>query len=145
MFEYDLSPYRGDVSKPVVITGYHQNGNVNSAGGVIVGIGAYNNVQKDVKYFDFLVSYKDRVNEPVYGKISKGKSTVYRATGPFKYEAFMGGRWGPSFYNHASYCVELENVKIEYMDGTTLELSDELLEDTFVFNDGNKCRKYPSK
>ena len=39
----------------------------------------------------------------------------------------------------------LDEVKIEYMDGSILELSGKSLEDTFVLDDDRKCRKYPKE
>jgi hypothetical protein len=143
MFEYDLSPYKNDESKPIVISGYEQSGYPNSAGGVEIGIGAYNNTNREIKYFDFSVTHYDRVNEKLYGKISKKEEVVYRSIGPFKYGAFMGGKWGPNFYNFASYCIQLNSVKITYMDSSELNLSGEMLENTYVLKDQDKCRRYP--
>lgn len=91
----------------------------NSADGVILSWGATNTSSKEIKYLTFTIKYYNQVGDPAYDSISGNSSYTARLTGPigagksFFFRRLIG-------YGSDIYYGKITNVKIEYMDGTSV-------------------------
>ncbi|WP_347363256.1 hypothetical protein [Vibrio vulnificus] len=135
---HQVIKYRGDESKPIIVTDYYQSF-PNSAGGVEVSLTAFNMSDKTIKYLDFYGKHLDRVGEKTSDQITGEELKGYRFTGPYKPESRINGRFGPNFYNGAAHCLMIDSVKVTYMDSTELELQGDKLKDVLVIGN-TTCR-----
>lgn len=91
----------------------------NSANGMILSWGATNTSNKEIKYITFTINYYNRVGDPAYDSITEKSSYTARMTGPigagksFYFRGLIG-------YGSDVYYGVITNIKIEYMDGTTV-------------------------
>ncbi len=91
----------------------------NSANGVILSWGATNTAGKAIKYITFKITYYNRVGDLAYDSITGKSSYTARLTGPigagksFYFRGLIG-------YGSDIYYGVISDVKIEYMDGTTV-------------------------
>lgn len=107
-------------------------GKPNSAGGVDLFIGFTNNSDKIIKYIYFKATPYNAVGDSVKCDIKRESTTGVKDTGPYqKGEGILGdnsGYWQCVWYNYSIETVQLNEIKIEYMDGTSVTLTDEDLE-----------------
>lgn len=99
----------------------------NIAGAVDLHIIWQNNSEKVVKYAYFAVEPYNAVEDLVRSEIS-GKSTFYgKETGPFQQGSGSDGStyWKNAWYNNTITHVKLTEVKIDYMDGSTVTIQGE--------------------
>lgn len=107
---------------------------IDSVGGVDVAIGWENMSDKTIKYIYFTVKPINAVNDTVNCRITKDSKIILQETGPFEknactyyYEPItrteIGSVWSNVWYNGTVHHINLEKVKIEYMDGTTTTIS----------------------
>lgn len=134
----DLSKYKSNPDMPIVIGDYFQSP-PSTTGGVAFEFIGYNNTEKTIKYVYFNMVHRSRTDDIVRDDISGLEVKSYMFVGPFAREGKFHRKFGPHFYNDAATCVELKEVRVEYMDGTTLELKGESLSKTFAFS-GSACR-----
>lgn len=109
----------------------------NSAGGVDMNVAFSNTSNKTIKYIHFNVTPYNGVGDSVKCDIRDYYSFTGYVTGPLEpgYRGYsrVGKRtsavhtWGEAWYNYDIKTLELNSVKIEYMDGSTYSLrGDEL-------------------
>ncbi|WP_029504006.1 hypothetical protein [Lachnoclostridium phytofermentans] len=107
-------------------------GKPNSAGGVDLFIGFTNNSDKIIKYIYFKATPYNAVGDSVKCDIKRESTTGVKDTGPYqKGEGILGdnsGYWQCVWYNYSIETVQLNEIKIEYMDGTSVTLTDKDLE-----------------
>ena len=107
----------------------------NSAGGVSLYIGFKNMSDKIIKYLTFEVVPYNAVGDIVYCDIRDYANFRGQATGPYaKGEGLAGnnsGYWDCAWYNYSITDVELESIYIQYMDGTSIVLSEDELDYVF--------------
>ncbi|OUJ34090.1 hypothetical protein BTR40_21815 [Vibrio parahaemolyticus] len=135
---HQVTKYRGDDSKPIIVTDYYQK-LPNTAGGVEVSFTAFNMSEKPIKYLDFYGKHFDRIGEQTNDRITGAETKGYRFVGPYKSEARIYGRFGPSFYNGSAHCMMIDSLKVTYMDSTELELQGDKLKDVLVIGN-TTCR-----
>lgn len=102
----------------------------NSAGGVDLYINWENLSDKIIKYVYFTVSPYNSVNDIVKCTIRNYSSFTAQDDGPYsKGQGLKGTRyyWENAWYNYSIKGVKLENVKILYMDGTSLDISEKYI------------------
>ena len=107
----------------------------NSAGGVSLYIGFKNMSDKIIKYITFEVVPYNAVGDIVYCDIRDYANFRGQATGPYaKGEGLAGnnsGYWDCGWYNYSITDVELGSIYIQYMDGTSIVLSEDELDYVF--------------
>lgn len=98
----------------------------NSAGGVDLFIGFKNMSDKVIKYAYFTVKPYNAVDDPAYCTIRNKSLMRVNDTGPYKKgEGLAGnydGYWECLWYSYDINRIELEEITIEYMDGTKITL-----------------------
>ena len=91
----------------------------NTANGVILSWGATNTSSKEIKYITFTVHYYNAVADPAKDSITGSNTKTVKLTGPigagkaFYFRQLIG-------YGSDIYYAKIKNVKIEYMDGTSV-------------------------
>ena len=91
---------------------------INSAGGIEICFDATNLNRKEIKYIRFYVDLYNRVGDRIVDEITDKSSVYVEITGPIKYkdsvefEDIIG-------YNDTCGRVEIEDITIVYMDGTS--------------------------
>lgn len=92
------------------------------AGILIHGTGikqtCYNAGAKDIKYVTFTYHPTNSVNDAVTCTISGKKEATCRITGPIAPKARAYGDWPDVWYNPEILLIQIDNVHIEFMDGT---------------------------
>ena len=99
----------------------------NSAGGVDLYINWENLSDKTIKYVYFTVSPYNSVNDTVRCTIRNYSSFTAQDDGPYsKGQGMKGTRycWENAWYNYSIKGAKLENVRILYMDGTSVDISE---------------------
>lgn len=103
----------------------------NSAGGVDLFIGFENKSEKVIKYITFDVIPYNAVGDPVKCDIRRRSLFGAKSTGPYNIgeglEGDYSGYWENAWYNYHVETLSLNEINIEYMDGTTVTLSGEEL------------------
>lgn len=97
----------------------------NSAGGVDLYINWENLSDKTIKYVYFTVSPYNSVNDTVRCTIRNYSSFTAQDDGPYsKGQGMKGTRycWENAWYNYSIKGAKLENVRILYMDGTSVDI-----------------------
>lgn len=98
----------------------------NSAGGVDLFIGFKNMSDKVIKYAYFTVKPYNAVDDPVYCTIRNESLMRVNDTGPYKKGEGLAGNydgfWECLWYSYDIDRIELEEITIEYMDGTKITL-----------------------
>ncbi len=103
---------------PIVITSIYPS-RPNSAGGVDVHITFINKSDKTIKYVTFGVAPYNAVGDRVSSEIGDRSFARLETTGPYKPgHGSSSGYWGCIWYNYSIRRIKLNNVEIEYMDGT---------------------------
>jgi hypothetical protein len=97
----------------------------NSAGGVDLRITWQNRSSKVIKYAWFTVEAFNAVGDPVACTIRDYTRYTGKVTGPISAGSWYGDNsvWENAWYNHSIVRGRLREIAIEYMDGTTVELS----------------------
>lgn len=112
------------LGKSFVVFGVFPDG-PNSAGGVGVSV-VYRLLgsSKTAKYITFTVTPFNAVGDMVVDRISGSSQRKLKATGPIDPRPIEAGTydevasWDPIWYNSTIYCLRLDRVDIEYMDGS---------------------------
>lgn len=102
----------------------------NSAGGVDLYINWENLSDKTIKYVYFTVSPYNSVNDTVKCTIRKYSSFTAQDEGPYsKGQGLKGTKyfWENAWYNYSIKGVNLESVRILYMDGTSLDIPEKYI------------------
>lgn len=101
----------------------------NSADGVDLYIYWKNKSEKIIKYAYFTVVPYNAVDDIVYCEIRNTAKFTGKETGPFKQNQGSNGDtyWECPWYNSTIKYAKLVNIQIEYMDGTSLELSEKII------------------
>lgn len=102
----------------------------NSAGGVDAHVVWQNTSNKTIKYVSFELEPYNAVGDVVECTIRGRSASRGRVTGPIKPGQWYGENryWECAWYNSTICKVKLISVEIEYMDGSTKELSGKDLE-----------------
>lgn len=99
----------------------------NSAGGVDLFIGYRNMSDKVIKYATFVITPYNRVGDIATCEIRGSSTFRARDEGPHKKREGLAGNyswyWENAWYNWTISKLELTEIEIEYMDGTTVSLS----------------------
>ena len=99
----------------------------NSVGGVRVPIGHKNMSDKTIKYITFEVVPYNAVGDIMRCEIRDYANFGCQATGPYATGEGLAGNnsayWDCVWYNSTITSVQLTNIDIEYMDGTSVSLS----------------------
>lgn len=98
-----------------------------SVGGVELYFNFVNNSDKTIKYLHFGVTFYNAVNDVVLPNYNKQAINYCQETGPYKKGEGLNGTnwyWG-KYYSFDIKTVKLVNLSIEYMDGTTITLSND--------------------
>ena len=104
---------------------YHMN----SAGGAEVHFSWVNNSDKQIKYITFGISFYNGVGDLIKPDYDREAINYCSDTGPFSKGKGTGSNWywGP-FYSWDIKSVKLVSVRIEYMDGSTRNLTKDEVE-----------------
>lgn len=101
--------------------------NPNSAGGVDLFIGYINMSDKVIKYATFIVTPYNKVGDVATCEIRRHSTFRARDEGPHKKGEGLSGNynwyWQNTWYNWTISKLVLNEIAIEYMDGTTVRLS----------------------
>lgn len=102
-----------------------QTSNPNSAGGVDLHVVWQNTSDKVVKYCYFSAVPYNAVNDAVKCDIKRTSEYTGKVTGPINSNEWSGEgkRWQNAWYNNTIVRAELTNIRVEYMDGTTENIS----------------------
>lgn len=104
----------------------------NSAGGVDLYINWQNVSDKVIKYAYFTIQPYNSVNDAVYCSIRHySEFTAQADNGPYsKGEGTTGTNyyWENAWYNYSIKNVKLKSARVEYMDGSELEIPEEYIE-----------------
>lgn len=103
----------------------------NSAGGCSLWFCFNNTSDKVIKYITCTVSAYNGVKDPVSCTIRGQHTVTLRGTGPYAAGESDGGTWKNVWYNDNIRYYKLEEVVIEYMDGTFLIIDAENVEKAF--------------
>lgn len=101
-----------------------------SAGGVELYFNFTNNSEKTIKYVNFGVTFYNAVGDVVTCRIKDDVINYCQETGPYaKGEGLSGSDWyWGKFYSWDISSVKLVYLSIDYMDGSSITLSDKQLE-----------------
>ena len=95
----------------------------NSAGGCDFHFTAKNRSEKVIKYLHISVSFKNAVDDYVYDDIRDTKTMYAKDTGPYEKWNTIGGVWECLIYNYSAHTPVIHNIRIEYMDKTSVTLT----------------------
>ncbi len=132
-----------DADKPIVLSmSAHLP---NSAGGVSVGFAYHNVSSKAMKYMRILFRPRNAVNDIVASRIGDRTVVTGEVTGPIEPGAEVYGRvFENAWYNSTIKCVELVEVQVDFMDGSTFsEKSPEGLKIIRPDFGGRACPGFP--
>lgn len=107
------------------------NARPNSAGGVDLYINWKNLSDKVIKYAYFTVEPYNSVNDIVTCTIRHYSRFTAQDEGPYSKGQGTSGTgyyWENAWYNHSIRGVNLKSVRIEYMDGTSLDIPEKYIE-----------------
>lgn len=114
------------VKHSVKITSYYLEA-PNSAGGVSVYFYYKNLSEKVIKYLTWVGHPINAVGDVVSCRIRDNSTFRGQDTGPVKKGTTGGGYWDCAWYNWQAKKLILTGIEIEYMDGSTLSISDDEL------------------
>ena len=115
----------------IIKISYMNTSTPNSAGGVDLYIKWINKSSKTIKYIYFYAEAYNAVNDPVKCEIRRESVVNCSATGPYKSgegsfnDSLNGTHWENVWYNNSITSAKLKQIKIEYMDGTSITLDEE--------------------
>lgn len=114
---------------------------VNSAGGVEPYAKFVNpNPREDIKYIDLQISMFNAVGDVVYSEIGSRATRAVRMVGPLGSDhGERSSQWKPIWYNHSAACLQIESVRVEFMNKTILNFSGKLLYKALHPALKNKC------
>ena len=95
----------------------------NSAGGCDYHLYFTNLSSKTIKYLHWSGQVYNRVNDPAYCEIRRTASCSGYCTGPIAPKDERWGCWDCIVYNYDADTVKLNNISIDYMDGSHFSLS----------------------
>lgn len=97
---------------------------INSADGVEPNIKITNNTKYDIKYITFRLRFYNAVGDQVSNEIAYDNwEKTLKITGPFKAGATKTFYWDPVFYNGSVHALNVDNVKVIYMDDSSEDIS----------------------
>ena len=102
---------------PIVVDSYYTS-YPNSADGVDFYIKWHSTDYKEIKYITFSVTPYNRVNDEQYCEIRNRSTVNGKITGPVNYGNSKSSQWECAWYNSDIDHIELDEITIEYMDGT---------------------------
>lgn len=91
----------------------------NSAGGVALRFTYKNDTEKTIKYAYFTVVPYNAVKDKVSCTVKRVSEQTVKITGPIEPNIHRTPRWENLWYNNTIRTVELKEIEIEYMDGST--------------------------
>ena len=95
----------------------------NSAGGCDYELYYTNKSNKTIKYLHWTGTVYNAVGDLAYCSIRHYSTYTGRDTGPVKPNIQGGGVWSCIVYNYSADTVKLNNIRIDYMDGTSVTIS----------------------
>lgn len=127
-------------SAPPLLIFHSSPSSPNSAGGVDVSIDFRALTKKTIKYVVFTVVPYNRVGDSVRSTIDNEKRKKLRMTGPHKYETGNAyGNWETVWYNPTISCMTLEEVVVEFMNGSIEKYTGTEVDQTMYDNVQNNC------
>lgn len=123
---------------PILITRVHPL-SPNSAGGVNVEANLFNASNKRIKYVVLTLKPYNQVGDIAPSTIGGKINARIRKTGPIEPGSYSGGTWGNLWYNHSISCVELTDIRIEYMDGDIDRISGDKLSQALTSRIKESC------
>lgn len=112
------------IKNSIRLTSYYLS-SANSAGGRDVHFNYQNLSDKTIKYLSFKVSFYNAVGDPAFCEIRDRCTFTGRDTGPIKPNGYgSDGYWDCVIYNYQAKKMELNQIEIEYMDGSTLRIGE---------------------
>ena len=99
----------------------------NSVGGRDVTFFYTNKSPKIIKYLEWEACFKNAVGDLVRCDVRDYMIYVGKDTGPVKTNHRSGGYWGTVIYNYSATKVLLFKIRIDYIDGSSLEIKGEEL------------------
>lgn len=115
------------VANSIVIESYYLS-SPNSAGGVDAYFYYRNLSEKTIKYLTWRGYVLNAVGDMVKCDIREYYYFNGNDTGPIKKGESGGGRWSCAWYNNTARILKITEVSIEYMDGSSIVLSGDLLD-----------------
>ena len=112
------------IKNSIKITSYYLT-SPNSASGVSVYFYYKNLSDKVIKYLTWQGYPINAVGDPVSCQIRNVASYRGMDTGPVKKGQSGGGYWDCAWYNSTAKKLILESIEIEYMDGSSLTITDD--------------------
>ena len=121
----------------------------NSAGGVDVRVEFINTSGKTIKYISFRMTPHNAVGDAVDDRIGRGSLRGVKTTGPIysgqsntyvkpMEQPQSDGVWRNTWYNHTIKCATIDQIAIEYMDGSQQVVTDT----TPLHTRANRCGRY---
>jgi hypothetical protein len=92
----------------------------NSVGGVDITIAGKNKSNKTIKYITFKVVPYNAVGDIVSCSIKDTKRFNGKITGPINSQETFSGYWECAWYNYTIKSIVIEQIEIEYTDGSEL-------------------------
>lgn len=95
--------------------------NTNSVGGSKPSLSYYNTSGKTIKYLRFQFAFYNSVGDPAICEIRGLSQRSARITGPIESnDELNSGSWDPMIYDHSSNKCVINNLEIQYMDGSKI-------------------------
>lgn len=98
-------------------------GRANSVGGRDLTIVFKNQSKKTIKYFKFYALFYNRVNDPVYCEVRNKFLITGKVTGPIESMEDGDVTAECAIYNSTAYKAILDKIEIDYMDGTSTDIT----------------------
>ena len=115
---------------------------INSVGGVDMSIAWKNTSNKTIKYIHFFVRPYNAVGDVMKCEIRGHSNYRAYATGPYEagydsyirnqYYSYSETQWSTCWYNNSIKRIELYQIRIEYMDGTSVTIGEDAIQYAFV-------------
>lgn len=119
----------------------------NSAGGVDVHPNIENISNNTIKYIEFNVTPYNAVGDKVYSEVGGISTRLLKMTGPYKpgydtlgfVESFTSSYFDNVWYNYQLSCIEIEDIKIIYMDNSSVYYDKSNI--GMIVRQENNCKK----
>jgi len=108
----------------IIVTLYEPN----SADGVDISVSSCNNTERTIKYITYIVTPYNAVNDQVWCEIRNESTSRLKLTGPGEPFEKMHGTWETVWYNPTVASCVLQEIEIEYTDGTTIDIPSSAIE-----------------
>lgn len=133
MKNHNSEKYTGIDFKSVIQLISVRTDSPNSAGGVNLHIKWKNTSDKTIKYAYFTCDLYNAVDDRVPDTITNGYSFTGKVTGPINPGVIYGDSvlWENAWWNNSGRYAKITKIKIEYMDGTKVEIPQSQIDTLF--------------